>query len=74
MSEPFSQQPTLRHFIDAAVARGCQEKRLQGPEGVGEIHYLIGLNGVLYPLSNMDENERLTPTESASLRRVLGIG
>lgn len=73
MPFPFTAFPTLRAFIDAAVAQGCREGtiegRLVGPRGPVSIRYLVapGPNGALAILPEMGDEDRLSP-EFESLR------
>ncbi len=79
MPFPFTAFPTLRAFIDAAVAQGCREGtiegRLVGPRGPVAIRYLVapGPNGALAILPEMGDEERLSPTVISNLVRVLRV-
>lgn len=77
MPYPFAQMPTLRQFIDEAKKHGCTEgyskSELVGPRGSARVHYLIGPNGVVYPLPDIKDDDRLTPTIMASIARALQI-
>ena len=45
MAFPFGQLPTLRQFLDAAIAQGCQEillKGIIGPNGPVDARCLVG--------------------------------
>ena len=69
--------PTLREFAAAAVAQGCKYGELQG-ELVGargriRIRYLVNPAGVIYPLGNRKDDDRLDSTTFMSMIRVLGI-
>lgn len=78
MPHPFSQAPTLREFIDAAVRMGCEERSLEaslvGSRGAMTIRYLLSpAKKVIYPLPDIADHERLAHSTVASLERALGI-
>lgn len=77
MPVPKDQLPTLREFLDAAVAQGCKYGELQGelvgPRGRIAARYLVSRAGVIYPLGNRKDDERLDPTTFLSMVRILGI-
>jgi hypothetical protein len=78
MAFPFGQHPTLRQFLDAAIAQGCQEIHVTGvigPNGPVDARCLVGPppNRIPYPLPGIKDDERLTPTMVGSIERTLGI-
>jgi hypothetical protein len=77
MAFPFGQLPTLRQFIDAAVALGCRELTIPGVSGPsGGTAYsrcLVSPTSNPVPLPNVPDDERLTPTIVGGLHRGLGI-
>jgi hypothetical protein len=78
MAFPFGQLPTLREFLDAAIAQGCQVVEVLGvvgPQGPIAARCLIGPPGnrIPYPLPGMADDERMTPTLIGSIERTLGI-
>jgi hypothetical protein len=74
MAFHFGQLPTLREFIDAAVARGCRELTIPGISGPsGGTAYSRCL---VSPANNpvpLADDERLTPTMVGALHRGLGV-
>jgi hypothetical protein len=77
MPLPTAQLPTLREFLNTAVAQGCKycelKGELVGPRGHITARYLVNPAGVIYPLGNRNEDERLDPTTFLSMVRILGI-
>lgn len=77
MPVPSDKIPTLREVVDTAVAQGCKYAELQGelvgPRGRIAVRYLVNRAGVIYPLGDRKEEERLDPTTFLSMVRVLGI-
>jgi hypothetical protein len=78
MAFPFGQLPTLRQFLDAAIAQGCQEtyvKGLLGPNGPIDARCLVGPppTRIPYPLPGIKDDDPLTPTVIGSIERTLGI-
>jgi hypothetical protein len=69
--------PTLRDFLDTAVAQGCKygelHDQLVGARGRIAVRYLVSPAGVIYPLGNRRDDERLDPTTFLSMVRVLRI-
>ena len=78
MAFPFGQMPTLRQFLNAAVARGCQEilvKGVIGPNGPLDARCLVGPppSRIPYPLPGIGDDDYMTPTMIGSIERTLGI-
>jgi hypothetical protein len=77
MPLPSDKIPTLREIVGAAVAQGCKYGELQGelvgPRGRIKVRYLASRAGVIYPLGNREDDERLDPTTFLSMIRILGI-
>jgi hypothetical protein len=79
MAFPFGQLPTLRQFLDAAIALGCEEVRvpgITGPDGKPvAARCLVGPapKRIPYPLPAMRDNQRMTPSLVGSIERTLGI-
>jgi hypothetical protein len=68
--------PTMRELIEKAIEQGCEFSKLKnqlvGPRGPVDVRYLRrGM--VIYPLPNLPDDWRLTPTLVASITRALGI-
>jgi hypothetical protein len=78
MAFPFGQLPTLREFLDAAIAQGCEEIEVAGvigPNGPIDARCLVGPPParIPYPLPGMDDDDRMTPSLIGSIERTLGI-
>jgi hypothetical protein len=77
MAYPFTAFPTLGDFITRAQAQGCKLRYLtgtvHGPKGPVTVRYLQSPSGVVQPLPDMADDERLGPTELGSLCRTLDI-
>ena len=78
MASPFTALPTLREFIERAVAQGCREGAVTGvvgPRGEMTGRYLAapGAKGAIKILPNIRDDEHLTPSMVASLVRVLKV-
>jgi hypothetical protein len=79
MAFPFGQLPTLRQFLDAAIAQGCREITVAGVIGPSgrrvDARCLVGPPParVPYPLPGLNDNQRLTPSLVGSVERALGI-
>lgn len=78
MAFPFGQLPTLREFLEAAVAHGCEVIRVPGiigPNGPIDARCLVGPppSRIPYPLPSIEDDDRLTPTLIGSIERTLGI-
>jgi hypothetical protein len=71
------QHPTVREFIQAAVAQNCREHiaktTLVGPRGAAQMRALISADGKMICVMPNDDQERLTPTAMASYVRNLGL-
>jgi hypothetical protein len=76
MAYPFVRWPSLREYLDWAVTAGCTVT-----PGIWTDQYLIphrtitidGPNGGYQPLTDPDENERLSPSEVKRFDRRLGV-
>jgi hypothetical protein len=79
MAFPFGQLPTLRQFLDAAIAQGCREMTVPGvigPDGRGiDARCLVGPAParIPYPLPGLKNGDRMTPSLIGSIERTLGI-
>jgi hypothetical protein len=79
MAFPFGQLPTLRQFLDAAIALGCEEvivPGVTGPDGrLVDARCLVGPapNRIPYPLPGLKDRQRMTPSLVGSIERTLGI-
>jgi hypothetical protein len=76
MPSPFRAFPTLRELIEQAKAQGCKEGSISGivgPRGPAPGRYLVGTNGVIKILPNIQDDERLAPSEIANIVRVLRV-
>ena len=78
MAFPFGQLPTLREFLDAAIALGCdlvEVPGVLGPNGPVDTCCLVGPppSRIPYPLPGIEDDERLTPSLVGSIERTLGI-
>jgi hypothetical protein len=69
--------PSLREFIDHAVAHGCKYFDFQGaiigPRGEVKIRCLKGNRNIIAPLPDMGDNDVLTPTVLRSLCNRLAL-
>jgi hypothetical protein len=79
MAFPFGQLPTLRQFLDAAIAQGCREIAVPGiigPDGNRvDARCLVGPppKQIPYPLPGLKDGQRMTPSLVGSIERTLGI-
>lgn len=77
MAYPFVRGPTVREFVDRAIAdHGCEMKELrekvQGPKGEMEFKYLVRGSRFTEPLPS-DFSEHLGPDSLRRLCKQLGL-
>jgi len=68
--------PTLAKFIEVATSNGCRPGDTMSLTGSGtpvRARYLVGPNGVIYPLPSIADDERLAPDTIRSIERALNI-
>ncbi len=77
MAYPFAPMPTLREFVEKALTYGVTDttskRHVTGPRGEETFRYLRKGDGPIVILTNIAEDERLTPVVLSNLCRQLDL-